>query len=120
MHAAGEAVPGYVLLKLRAPEAERSRLRLVVSGDPYEAPGRSDFILRVGLAEGDGIRWLGEKVIDAGEPPSAENWQTVQYDLPECAGQAVGVVIEVAYGGKVAAMNEEAFFDEIGIVPADE
>jgi hypothetical protein len=119
MHAAGEAVPGYVLLKLRALEAERARLRVVVSGDPYEAPGRSDFVLRVGVAGDGGIRWLGQEVIDAGDPPSEANWQTLEYELPELAGQGVGVIVEVAYGGKYAAMNEEAFFDEISIVPAD-
>jgi hypothetical protein len=28
----------------------------------------------------------------------------------------VGIVVKVAYGGKVAAVNEEAFFDEISVI----
>lgn len=118
IHAASETRPGYVLLKLRAPEAEGTRLRVVVSGDPYEAPGRSDFQLRAGVAAGGKIQWLGETVVDAGDPPSEANWRTLEYELPAGLGTDVGVVVRVAYGGAVGAMNEEAFFDEISLVPA--
>ena len=52
-------------------------------------------------------------MIDAGTPPSADHWQTLDYPLTDYAGKTVGIVVEVSYGGKIGALNEEAFFDEI-------
>jgi len=62
------------------------------------------------------MKWLEEKVIDAGTPPLSANWQTLEYPLTDWAGKTVGIVVKVSYGGKVAAMNEEAFFDEISVI----
>jgi hypothetical protein len=59
---------------------------------------------------------LPAQTIDAGDPPSAENWRTLQYDLKAYAGQTVGIVVEVSYGGPNGVMNEEAFFDEVSVV----
>ncbi len=118
VHAAGPKLPAYVLLNLKAPAGQKRRVRLVVSGDPYEAPGKSDFVLGVGVAEKGGVRWLGEKVIDAGTPPSDANWRALEFDLPP-GGESVALVVRVAYGGAVAVMNEEAFFDEIAVVVAE-
>jgi len=89
---------------------------VVVSGDPYEAPGRSDFVLQAGVCENAKARWFDARVIDAGDAPSADNWQTIEYPLREYAGKTVGIVIKVAYGGEVPVMNEEAFFDAISVV----
>ena len=85
--------------------------------DSYESPGQSDFVLRVGLCDGDRLRWLPEETIDAGETPSAENWRALEYDLADYAGKTLGVVVEVSAGGpKGWLTNEECFFDEISVV----
>ncbi len=115
-HAKGPGQPCTILRKVALPADKNSTLRLVVSGDPYEAPGRSDFVLQAGVFDGRQIKWFDEKVIDAGTPPSADNWQTLDYPLKEYAGKTVGIVVKISYGGTVALMNEEAFFDEISIV----
>jgi len=120
LHAASEVLPGYVLLKLRVPEGGDARLRVIVSGDPYEAPGRSDFVLRVGIAADDEVLWLGERVIDAGTPPSEANWQTLEYELGDRPDEEIGIVIEASYGGAVPLMNEEAFIDEVSILSGDD
>jgi len=116
VHAASAVLPAYVLAKVTPPAAGKKHVRLVVSGDPYEAPNQSDFVVGVGVAEAGRIRWLGEQVIAAGTPPDPGNWRTVDYELPAAIAGPVGIVIKVAYGGAVAGMNEEAFLDEIGIM----
>lgn len=116
MHAASQVVPTQMLLRLRSPEGGPARLRIVVSGDPYEAPGRSEFALRAGVRLEGGMAWLGSEIVDAGDPPSEANWRTLEYALPEGIGEDVGVVVEVGYGGPNAAMNEEAFLDEVSLV----
>jgi hypothetical protein len=96
---------------------DKAKLRLVVSGDPYEAPDRSDFLLRAGVYDGGKITWFKQEVVDAGTPPSPDNWRTLEYNLSAHAGQTVGLVIRVAAGGpKGQWANEEAFFDEISVV----
>jgi len=105
-----------LLKRVAPPAAGKKHVRLVVSGDPYEAPNQSDFVVGVGVAEAGRIRWLGEQVIAAGTPPDPGNWRTVDYELPAAIAGPVGIVIKVAYGGAVAGMNEEAFLDEIGIM----
>ena len=44
------------------------------------------------------------------------NWQTLDYPLTDYAGKTVGIVVKVSYGGKIKALNEEAFFDEISVI----
>ncbi len=116
VHAAGVATPAYVLLKLPIPDGDAPRLRVVVSGDPYETPGIGDFVLRAGVAVDDALQWLGERIVAAGDPPSETNWQTIDLELPDLALDQLGVVLEVAYGGATPGVNEEAFLDEISIV----
>ena len=55
-------------------------------------------------------------MVDAGTPPSVDNWLTLEYPLTDYAGKTVGIVVTVSYGGEVKALNEEAFFDEISVV----
>jgi hypothetical protein len=119
VHAEEKDVPAIVMWKVALPPGARSSLRVVVSGDPYEGPGKSDFLLQPGVFAGTEVRWLGEPVvIDAGEPSSGPGWQTLVMPLPpELAGQTVGILLKVAYGGPKGVMNEEAFLDEIAIVP---
>lgn len=116
MHPAGPTLPGYVLARLSrgTPSAERIRIR--VSGDPYEAPGKSDFVLAIGVASNGGITWLTEAVVDAGSPPGSDNWRTIESALPSNLDGPIGIVLRIAYGGTVANLNEEAFIDEIAIV----
>ena len=79
-------------------------------------PAKSDFLLQAGIFEGGQIKWFDPQVIDAGTPPTVDNWQTLEYPLTEYTGKTVGIIIKVSYGGKIAALNEEAFFDEISVV----
>jgi hypothetical protein len=117
VHARGPAESCVVARKVRLPDSGPVTLRVVVSGDPYEAPGRSDFLLRVGVSHEDGVSWRPTETIDAGSSPSAENWRTLRYDLSEYAGRTVVVLVTTSYGGaKSAGMNEEAFFDEISVL----
>ena len=90
-------------------------LRVVVSGDPYEGPGKSDFLLDVGVHDGKEIHWFPTETIDAGTPPSADHWRTLEYPLEPYAGQTVSVIVKVSYGGPHGVFNDEAFFDEISI-----
>ena len=94
-------------------------LRLVTSGDPYEAPGKSDFLLAVDVLDGDELVRLADETIDAGDPPSADNLRTLTYDLADFAGETVGIVLTISYGGPNGTMNDEAFFDEISVVVDD-
>jgi len=116
VHPEGEHAPCFILRKVTLPADRPSKLRLVVSGDPYEIPGKSDFILRAGVHDGKDVRWFKEEVIDAGSPPSEKNWRTLEYPLSGYTGKVVGIVVKVAYGGPFKIANEEAFFDEISVV----
>jgi len=116
LHAAGPETPCLVMRKVALPAGKASLLRIVVSGDPYEMPGQSDFLLQAGVQVGKETKWFKEEVIDAGTPPSEENWKTLQYDLAPYAGKDVGIVVKISYGGRNAVMNEEAFVDEVSVV----
>jgi hypothetical protein len=110
VHAKGPDQPCTILRRVALPVDKESTLELVVSGDPYEAPGKSDLVLQAGVFDGHQIHWFDDKTIDAGTPPSADNWQTLQFPLKDYAGKTVGIVVKVSFGGKVPVMNEEAFF----------
>jgi hypothetical protein len=117
VHPLDELTPCLVIRRVALPKDKQSKLHLVVSGDPYEAPGQSDFLLTAGVYDGGKITWFKHEIIDAGTPPSPDNWRTLEYDLSAHAGQTVGLVIQVAAGGpKGQWANEEAFFDEISVV----
>jgi D-arabinan exo alpha-(1,3)/(1,5)-arabinofuranosidase (non-reducing end) len=117
IHPQEDLVPCIVLRKVTLPGRGPSVLRVAISGDPYEMPGRSDFLLRLGVYADGKLRWLaGEEAIDAGTPPSEKNWRTVEAPLPaEMAGKTVGLVVQVAYGGPKGIGNEEAFIDRIEV-----
>ena len=116
MHARGPETPALVGRRVRLPEGEALELHLSVSGDPYEAPGRSDFLLRAGVRDGESMHWFDEVAIEAGAPPSADHWRELSYDLAAFAGREVCLVVRIAYGGELAAvMNEEAFLDEFSV-----
>ncbi len=118
VHAQSEFVPALVVRKVDLPAGRAWKLRLVVSGDPYEMPGKSDFLLTAGVQSGDQTHWFPTETIDAGTPPAEANWRTLEYPLDAFAGQTVVLLVKISYGGKVAALNEEAFLDEISVVPA--
>lgn len=50
--------------------------------------------------------------------PRRRTCGTLEYPLDAFAGQTVVLLVKISYGGKVAALNEEAFLDEISVVPA--
>ena len=117
VHPEDEITPCLVIRQVALPRDQKCKLRLVVSGDPYEAPGHSDFLLTAGVYSAGKTTWFKQEVIDAGTPPVPENWKTLEYDLSAFAGQVVGIVVRVAAGGpKGLWANEEAFFDEISVL----
>ena len=117
VHPEDGGTPCVVVRKVALPPRSRCKLRVVVSGDPFEAPGRSDFLLRAGIHVDGRTHWFQKETVDAGTPPSAGNWRTFQYDLRRYAGKTVAIAVMVSYGGEKAfGMNEEAFFDEISVV----
>jgi hypothetical protein len=116
LHAKSPTEPVFVLRKVTLPSENRASLVLVVSGDPYEAPGRSDFLLQAGVFDGRRVQWFEEKTVDAGTPPSPKNWMEFRFPLEDYRGKTVGLVVKVAYGGKVPVLNEEAFLDAFSVV----
>lgn len=117
VHAESETVPCFIVRKVALPADKSCALRLVVSGDPYEHPGKSDFVLTAGVHDGQAVHWFPIETINAGQPPAEKNWRTLEYPLKPYAGKTVGLVVKVAYGGPLGVCNEEAFFDEISVVP---
>jgi hypothetical protein len=116
VHPASAAAPATVVRKVALPGDFQGNLRLAVSGDPYEGPGKSDFVLRVGIYGDAKVSWLAEEVVSAGDRPDAGNWRELLLPLRDVAGKTVAIVVQVAYGGPHGVFNEEAFFDEISIV----
>lgn len=116
LHGASEHAPALVVRKVALPGDRPCKLRVVVSGDPYEAPDRSDFVVSVGVHDGGKTAWLKTETIDAGSRPSPDNWRTLEISLKEYAGRTVGLVVRAAYGGKKGVMNEEAFLDEMSVL----
>jgi hypothetical protein len=114
VHAQDETTPAVIVRKVTLPRTPAS-LRLVVSGDPYEAPGKSDFLLDVGVHDGQAVHWFPTATINAGDSPSADNWRTLEYSLEPYAGHTIGIIVKVSYGGPHGVCNDEAFFDEITI-----
>lgn len=117
VHAQSETSPCFLVRKVTLPADAPCSLRLVVSGDPYERPGRSDFVLTAGVHDGQAMHWFPAETIDANQAPAENNWRTLEYPLKSYAGKTVGLVVKVAYGGPHGVCNEEAFFDEISAVP---
>ncbi len=115
VHPQDDASPAVIVRKVVIPREPSPTLHLVVSGDPYEAPNKSDFLLDVGVQDGNDVHWFPTETIDAGTPPSADNWRTFDYPLAPYAGQTVCLVIKVSYGGPHGVCNDEAFFDEISV-----
>jgi hypothetical protein len=112
VHPKSRTEPCQILWRVGVPKG-RSRLRIVTSGDPYGHPGRSDYVLTVGV---DG-NWFKPEVIDAGHPPDAKNWRTLDYDISAHAGRVVTITLKAAAGGpKHPWHNDRAYFDEISIV----
>ena len=117
VHPADQRTPCHVLRKVSLPEMDSLSLELHVSGDPYEAPGRSDIRLQVGVYDGVTTTWFAEHHVDAGDEPSPENWQVIRHDLSAFAGSTVGIVVKITPGGpKHPWMNEEAFLDAFNII----
>lgn len=120
VHAKGPGQPCTIVRRVALPAQGESKLRIVVSGDPFEAPGKSDFVLQAGIFDGQHIDWFNDETIDAGTPPSPDNWRTLEYPLKDYAGKTAAIVVKVSYGGMVPVMNEEAFFDEITVIHQEE
>jgi len=109
--------PCVILRKVAIPVRGSCSLRVVTSGDPYEAAHNCDFILQAGIHDGKEIAWFDKEVIESGVEPSEDNWRTLEYSLKEYSGKTVTIIITVASGGPNGHWaNEEAFFDEISVI----
>ncbi|MGQ9592872.1 MAG: DUF2961 domain-containing protein, partial [Planctomycetota bacterium] len=116
VHPRDPDIPCFVLRKVALPAAGRSKLRVAVSGDPYESPGRGDFALEIGIHDGERFSWGPAETISAGAAASPEGWRVLERDLSEFSGRSVGVILKVSAGGPGGEWaNEEAFFDEISV-----
>jgi hypothetical protein len=71
VHAEDAGSPCFLLRKVALPAGVPSRLRVVVSGDPYEAPGKSDFLMQCAVWDGKDLHWLAEQVVGGGGGPGA-------------------------------------------------
>ena len=108
--------PCVILRKVAIPMGGSCSLRVVTSGDPYEAVHNCDFILQAGIHDGKEIAWFDKEVVESGVEPSENNWRTLEYSLKEYSGKTVTIIITVASGGPNGHWaNEEAFFDEISV-----
>ncbi len=103
---ASETVPCHTVRKVDLPAGVSHELRLTVSGDPYEHPGKSDFVMAVGVHDGQSMNWFPTETINPGSHPGEENWDTRTYDLRPHAGKTVCLVVKVAYGGPLGVCNE--------------
>jgi hypothetical protein len=74
-------------------------------------------VLTAGIHDGQTVQWFPPETIGAGQGPAEQNWRTLEYLLKPYAGKTVSLVVKVAYGGPHGVCNEEAFFDEISVVP---
>ncbi|HRZ36646.1 MAG TPA: DUF2961 domain-containing protein [Candidatus Paceibacterota bacterium] len=116
VHAQSETVSCHIVRKVALPAETACELRLSVSGDPYEHPGKSDFLMAVGVHDGETLTWFATETINPGSQPADENWRTRTYALRAYAGKTVCLVVKAAYGGPLGICNEEAFFDEISVI----
>lgn len=62
VHAQDADTPGFILRKVTVPPGSAA-LRVVVSGDPYEIPGKSDFLLQAGVLADGQLDWFGQETI---------------------------------------------------------
>ncbi len=78
VHPRDQETPCFLVRQVALPPQKRSMLRVIVSGDPFEAPGSSDFLLQAGIHGGKSLIWFKQETIDAGAPPSDENWRPLE------------------------------------------
>ena len=89
----------------------------VLVPDRIGDPGKSDYVLQVGVGRGEDMAWFKPTVVDAGHPPAEKNWQTLEYDVTKYAGQTVRIELKAFAGGpKHPWHNDRAYFDEIRVV----
>lgn len=116
VHPRDQRTPCGILRKVALPKADRLTLEVSASGDPYELPGQSDFILQLGVFDGKETTWFEKHTVDAGDKPASNNWNTIGQDLTPYAGTTAGIIVKISAGGpKHGWANEEAFIDAINI-----
>jgi hypothetical protein len=116
LHALSRIDACYALRKVVIPDEEGPFLALSVSGDPYEIPGGSDFLLQAGVIADEKIEWFDPMVVGSGSTPSEQNWKDLKYPLDAYRGKEVGLVVKIAGGGRLSKwINEEAFLDEFSV-----
>ncbi len=115
VHPQDAGTPAIITRKVELPAGSDKTLSLVVSGDPYEGPEKSDFLLDVAVHDGQATHWFPTVIVPPGPTPSEDGWRKLEYPLGPYAGRTITVVVKVSYGGPHGIFNDEAFFDEMRI-----
>jgi len=114
LHPLSREIPARAWFRAAIPDGTPS-LRLRVSNDGHGAPGRADFVLRVGLLADAALEWPLERTIGPTPAPDPGGWIDVELPLAAWAGEDALFVLECAGGGIDPWNHESAFFDEIEI-----
>jgi hypothetical protein len=121
VHPASLDTPCQLFRKVKIPDAGKPSLHVAVSGDPYGPrgarwEGEDDFVMRVGIYDGQSTTWLDRQILEPGDKPDVKNWHLFDYELSAFKGKTVLIAVEVPAGGlNNHWFNEEAFFDEISV-----
>ncbi len=89
VHAKGPGQPCTILRKVALPADKISTLRLVVSGDPYEIPGQSDFVLQAGVVDGGKMKWFDQQVINNGDYMAKSTMMAIMSRMSAYTGQSL-------------------------------
>jgi len=105
-------VPALIYRKVRIP-AGREAFEVTVSAEAHKAVGKSGFVIRLGVYDGE-LKWLAEETISGGDKPHARNWRTVSGGVAEYAGREVLLIVECAPDGDGQKLDI-AFIDDASL-----
>ncbi len=106
-------IPGRFYFRAAVPQ-EEPRLSVRIAEEGYGAPGKADFVLRLGVFE-EALVWLCETTVGPDAAADTRNWRTVEAPLDRWKGKELLFVVECAGGGAEPWNFEQAYFDEIAI-----
>ena len=115
VHAQDDATPALIVRKVALPREKTRHCTWWSAVIPTRDPARATSCSTWAFTMARRSTVLRTETIEAGTPPSADNWRTLDYSLEPYAGQTVSVIVKVSYGGPHGIFNDEAFFDEISI-----
>lgn len=113
LHPIRPEIPARVWIRFEVPP-QATKLVVRASEDAFTAPGRADFVLRIGAVT-DSLAWLVEETIGPSPAPDSSRWRTVEAPIGSLAGSTVLFVLECAAGGTLPWDCETAFIDSIAV-----